>query len=307
MATLKGQNLRIIQLNEGLTQATCYAQSTNCTVTLTTNTESGVTKDDVGNASMPIKTTNSWSVQVESLYVLDTAAILKAIKERTRLNVCWDETTGTKNSQMTGKNFGRSGFAYITDATFTWNDREMSVKSVQLTGDGALLPVIGDVTPATLPPTTFTKGQFVRLFLATATNGPAASVIGAAKNMSLHVSVAVEEASTKDTEGEWAIQEPGELSYDISSSALVRSGERISSNVQAVDMGAMETMWAAEGQNIYKFAIANVSGANNRTIGTHIVDGDVLITSMTINAQVSQNATYDVTLTGYGEYTVPPT
>ena len=44
MATLKGQNLRI------LIGDSCVAMATNCTITLTGNTDDASTKDDTGMA-----------------------------------------------------------------------------------------------------------------------------------------------------------------------------------------------------------------------------------------------------------------
>jgi len=53
-----------------------------------------------------------------------------------------------------------------------------------------------------------------------------------------------------------------------------------------------------------KFQIANASGDNQRTKGSVIVSGLVIISSLNISAAVKQNATYDASLTGYGPYTV---
>jgi hypothetical protein len=53
-----------------------------------------------------------------------------------------------------------------------------------------------------------------------------------------------------------------------------------------------------------KFQIANVSGANQRTKGSVLMSGSVIVSSLSINAANRQNATYDATLTGYGDYTV---
>ena len=52
------------------------------------------------------------------------------------------------------------------------------------------------------------------------------------------------------------------------------------------------------------FKIANTSGANNRTAGSVIVSGKALLSSLTINGPVKQNADYTAQLNGYGEYTV---
>jgi hypothetical protein len=53
-----------------------------------------------------------------------------------------------------------------------------------------------------------------------------------------------------------------------------------------------------------KFQIANVSGDNQRTKGSVIVSGSVIISQLTMNGQNRANADYTATLNGYGEYTV---
>ena len=51
MATLKGQNFRILQ--QVGDEFKCIGMATNCTVTLNGNTEDASTKDDVSNAAKP--------------------------------------------------------------------------------------------------------------------------------------------------------------------------------------------------------------------------------------------------------------
>jgi hypothetical protein len=127
-------------------------------------------------------------------------------------------------------------------------------------------------------------------------------VIAAAKQLSLHVSLTLEDASTKDTTGDWVIQEPTGLSFDISTTALMRSGETIASAVDAQALSDLEDIY--EDATPVKFQIANVSGDNQRTKGSVIVSGSVIITQLTLNAQNRANADYTATLNGYGDYTV---
>ena len=148
----------------------------------------------------------------------------------------------------------------------------------------------------------YTKGQFVRLFLGSDNTAVPAKIVAAAKSLSLHVSMSLEDATTKDTTGDWQVQEPTALSYDISSNALVRSGDTITSAVQGQDFASIEEIY--ESSTPVRFQIANTSGANNRTKGTIICSGSVVITQLTLNAPNRQNATYDTQLSGYGVYTV---
>lgn len=301
MATLKGQNIRVL-LQEG-TKFKVVGKSTNATITLTGNSDSAETKDDVGLASKPEITSKSWSVQVESLDVTDTAAVLNAIKNLTPFTLIWDETATADNQTAQAADYSRKGQAYLNDVTFQWDDRTNSTKQLQFTGSGALEKVstAPEMEIVTVDGA-YTKGQFVRLFLGSDNTATPAKIVAAAKSLSLHVSMTLEDATTKDTEGDWQVQEPTALSYDISSNALVKSGDTITSAVQGQDFASIEDIY--EAGTPVRFQIANVSGANNRTKGAIICSGSVVVTQLTLNAPNRQNATFDTKLTGYGIYTV---
>ena len=301
MVTRKGQNIRIL-LQDG-TKFKVVGKSTNCTVTLTGNTDDASTKDDVALASKPEMTSKSWSVQVESLDVTDTAAVLNAIKNLTPFTLIWDETVTADNQTAQAATYARRGQAYLNDVTFQWDDRTNSTKQLQFTGSGALAKVstAPEMEIVTVDGA-YTKGQFVRLFLGSDNSAVPAKIVAAAKSLSLHVSMTLEDATTKDTEGDWQVQEPTALSYDISSNALVRSGDNITSSVQGQDFASVEDIY--EAGTPVRFQIANTSGANNRTKGAIICSGSVVVTQLTLNAPNRQNATYDTQLTGYGIYTV---
>ena len=303
MATLKGQNFRILTYDSTAEKFKVVGMATNCTVTLTNNTEDASHKDIVGMAAAPSMVSQGWSVSVESLSVADVGAMLTAIKSLTPFTLLWDETSTSDNqTPVTSTAFARKGTAYLNDATFNFNDRENATKSLQFTGTSALeslatTPTIESVTAGSL-----TKGQFVRLFLSSDNTTAPAKVIAAAKSLSLHVSMTLEDATTKDTDGSWQIQEPTALSYDISTSALVRSNDTITSSVAAQDLASIESIY--EAGTPVKWQIANVSGANQRTKGSVIASGSVLLTQLTLNGPNRQNADYTAQLTGYGAYTV---
>ena len=299
---LKGQNFRILTFDSTASKFKCVGMATNCTVTLTNNTESSETKDDVGMAAKPTMTSQGWSVSVESLDVSDAAAMLTAIKSLTPFTLMWDETSTTDNQTGEQATFARKGSAYLNDATFNFNDRENATKSLQFTGSGALETISSTPTYEAVSASAYTKGQFVRLFLSSDNTTAPAKVIAAAKSLSLHVSMTLEDATTKDTTGNWQIQEPTGLSYDISTSALVRGNDTITSAVAAQDLASIEEIY--EAGTPVKWKICNVSGANQRTAGAVIASGSVLLTQLTLNGPNRQNATYDAQLTGYGAYTV---
>lgn len=300
MATLKGQNFRILQ--QVGDEFKCIGMATNCTVTLNGNTEDASTKDDVSNAAKPTVISKSWQVSVESMEVADAAAILTAIKSLQPFTLVWDETSTTDNQAPTAAAFARKGQAYLSDVSFSFNDRENSTKSLQFTGSGALEALTEAPTYTAIAPSTYTKGQYVRLFLGSDNSATPAKVIASAKSLSLHVSMSMEDATTKDTTGDWQVQEPVGLSYDISTSALMRSGDTVTSTVQGQSLADVMSIY--EASEPVKWQIAAVSGANNRDKGAVIASGSVVITSLTLNGPNRQNATYDAQLNGYGIYTV---
>lgn len=277
--------------------------ASNATINLTANTDDASTKDDVGGAQKPTVTSKSWQVSVESFSMVDLAALLTAIKSYTKFTLLWDEVSTTDNQTPEEAGFARTGSAYLTDFTVSFNDRENSTKSIQFTGVGQLAKIT--TTPAfeaITPSSTYTKGQFVRLFIGSDNTTTPAAVLASAKTLSWHCSVQLEDATTKDTTGDWQVQEPTGISFDISTNALVRSGDTITSSVDGQTLADLMDIY--EASSPVKFQIANVSGDNNRTKGSVIVSGSVVISSLNITAGNRQTATYDCSLSGYGDYTV---
>ena len=302
MATLKGQNFRICVYDSAATKYKVIGMATNCTVTLTNNTDDASHKDVVGAAAMPTTISKSWQVSCDSLNVADAAAMLTAIKSMQPMTLMWDETATSDNQTRAKATFARKGSAYLNDVTFNFNDRENSTKQLQFTGSGPLQTVAASEATEVISIGSYTKGQFVRLFLGSDNTAAPSTVIAAAKTLSLHVSLTLESSVTKDTAGDYDIQEPTALSYDISTGALVRSGETITSQVGAKSLTDLETIY--EAGTPVKFKIANVSGDNNRTASSTIISGSVVLTQLQVNGPNRANADYSATLNGYGDYTV---
>ena len=299
---LKGQNFRILVYDTTATKFKCIGMATSCTVNLTANTEESSTKDDVGGSAKPEVTSNAWSVSVESLNVVDAGAMLTAIKSMTPFTLMWDETSTTDNQSIEEASYARKGQAYLNDLTLNFNDRENSAKSLQFTGTSALEKLTTTPSTETIAAGSYTKGQFVRLFLSSDNTAAPSSVIAAAKSLSIHCSLTLEDASTKDTSGEWTIQEPTALSYDISTGALVHSGETITSSVGAKGFADLESIY--ESGTPVKWKIANVGGDNNRTASSTICSGSVVLQTLTVNGPNRANADYTAQLVGYGDYQV---
>ena len=302
MPTLKGQNFRICVFDFTAEKYKVIGMATGCTVTLTNNTDDASHKDIVGAAAMPTTISKSWSVSCDSLNVADAAAMLTAIKSMQPMTLMWDETATSDNQTRAKATFARKGSAYLNDVTFQFDDRTNSQKSLQFQGSGPLQTVAASEATEVIPIGSYTKGQFVRLFLSSDNTAAPSSVIAAAKSLSIHCSITLEDASTKDTSGEWTIQEPTALSYDISTGALVRSGETITSQVGAKSLADLETIY--QNGTPVKWKIANVGGDNNRTASSTIVSGSVILTQLAINGPNRQNADYTATLNGYGDYQV---
>ena len=299
---LKGQNFRIMLFDSTAEKFKVVGMATSCTVTLTSNTDESSTKDDVGMASKPTVTSKTWSVQVESLNVSDAAAMLTAIKSLTPFTLLWDETSTTDNQTAEGATYARTGQAYLNDVTFSYNDRENSTKSLQFTGTSPIEDLDDAPDVVAVSAGSYTKGQFVRLFLSADNTAAPVAVIASAKQLSLHVSMTLESATTKDTEGDWDIQEPTALNYDITTSALLKGNDTITSAVGAKTVADLESIF--EASNPVKWLIANVSGDNQRTKGSVIASGSVIIASLTLNGPNRANADYTANLTGYGAYNV---
>ena len=302
MGTLKGQNFRICIFDSTAEKYKVIGMATGCTVTLTNNTDDGSHKDIVGAAAMPTVTSKSWQVSCESLNVADAAAMLTAIKSMQPMTLMWDETATSDNQTRAKATFARKGSAYLNDVTFNFNDRENSTKSLQFQGSGPLQTVAASEATQIISLGSYTKGQYVRLFLSSDNTAAPSTVIAAAKSLSLHVSLTLEDATTKDTAGDWQIQEPTALSYDISTGALVRSGETITSQVGGKTLADLESIH--EAGTPVKWKISNVGGDNNRTASSTIVSGSVILTQLTLNGPNRQNADYTAQLQGYGEYVV---
>jgi len=302
MATLKGQNFRVLVLNALTSKYHVIGMSTNCTVTLNTNVDDGGTKDDTGMAAKPTVVSKSWQVQVDSLNVADVGQLLTAMKSQAPFFLIWDEVSVTDN--QTPINEGEAqygGKAFLTDVTFNFNNRENSAASLQFVGAAELIDN-AQVDTEIVAAGSYTKGQFVRLFLSSDNTATPAAVVAAARQLSLHVSLTVEDSSTKDTPGDWVANESTALNYDISTTALMRSNDTITSLVGGKSLSDLESIYL--NATPVKWQIANVSGDNNRTKGSVICSGSCIVQTLTLNGPNRNNATYTASLAGFGPYTV---
>lgn len=299
----QGQNFRLLQQDPVTGKYRCFGMSTNASINQSSNTDDGTTKDVLGMASMPTVTSKSAQISVETLTITNAVELLKAIASGVPFTLIWDEVSTVNNQTPVGAAFARTVKAFLNDVTLNLNDRENTATSLQFASASPIAKITSTPTYEMVTPGTFIKGQFVRLFLSKNNTDTPANVVLAPKSLSLHVSLSLEDATTKDTEGDWQVQEPTGLSYDISINALIKSGETITSSVPAVSLTDLQDIY--EASEPVKWEIAHTSGANNRTKGEVICAGSAVLTSLNISAQNRTVCTYDATFNGYGPYETP--
>lgn len=132
MSKIKGQNFRILQNSAAIPDAT------NCSITLTGNTEDTSTKDTTGMYSESTVVSKSWSAQVDTYQseVSQLQAVITTFNAAEPVTVGWDQTAGEKNRVAQNAPFSRTGEALLNDFTMTFNDRETVALSLQFQGTG---------------------------------------------------------------------------------------------------------------------------------------------------------------------------
>lgn len=299
----QGQNFRLLQQDPVTGKYRCFGMSTNASINQSSNTDDATTKDVLGMASMPTVTSKSAQISVETLTITNAVELLKAIASGVPFTLIWDEVSTVNNQTPVGAAFARTVKAFLNDVTLNLNDRENTATSLQFASASPIAKITSTPTYEMVTPGTFIKGQFVRLFLSKNNTDTPANVVLAPKSLSLHVSLSLEDATTKDTEWDWQVQEPTGLSYDISINALIKSGETITSSVPAVSLTDLQDIY--EASEPVKWEIAHTSGANNRTKGEVICAGSAVLTALNISAQNRTVCKYDATFNGYGPYETP--
>lgn len=140
MATIKGQNLRV------LVGTKCIAQATSCTFHIAAQVEESSTKDDAGDFAHNEITGLSWDASTDSLVTLTdngtngeiTTDLLSLIINKTVVTLVFDQTSGTNNRIAQNSAIKRSGQAYLSDFSLTAPNRQNSTVTCQFTGTGPL-------------------------------------------------------------------------------------------------------------------------------------------------------------------------
>ena len=140
MATIKGQNLRV------MVGGKCIAMATSCTFHVSAQLEDSSTKDSVGDFQEQEVTGLSWDAQTESLVTLEDNGtngelpqdILSLMINKTKVTLTFDQTAGANNRIGQNSAIKKTGQAYISDVSISAQNRQNSTCSVQFTGTGAL-------------------------------------------------------------------------------------------------------------------------------------------------------------------------
>ena len=140
MATVKGQNLRV------MVGGKCIAMATSCQFHISAQTESSSCKDDVDLFERNEVTGLSWDASTDSLVTLTDngtngeipSDLMSLIINRTLVTLTFDVTNGTNNRTGTNSVIKRSGSAYLTDLSVSAPNRQNSTITCQFSGSGAL-------------------------------------------------------------------------------------------------------------------------------------------------------------------------
>ena len=140
MATIKGQNLRV------MVGGKCIAMATSCTFHISAQVESASTKDDANDFEVNEVTGLSWDASTDSLVTLEDNGtngelptdLLSLIINKTLVTLTFDTTAGTNNRTGQNSAIKKSGSAYLTDFSVTAQNRQNSTVSCQFSGSGPL-------------------------------------------------------------------------------------------------------------------------------------------------------------------------
>ena len=140
MATIKGQNLRV------MVGGKCIAMATNCTLHVSAALSDSSTKDDADDWAANEVTGLSWDAQTDSLVTLTdngssgelAVDLLGLIINKTLVTLTFDQTAGTNNRTGQNSSIKKSGQAYLTDFSISAPNRQNSTLTCQFTGSGPL-------------------------------------------------------------------------------------------------------------------------------------------------------------------------
>ena len=146
MATIKGQNLRILLTDEDETTpvARCVAASTNCQVHLALQIEEDTTKDDDDAWIHKVPVGINWDASVDALVVIDdeeTAATVNDLQVGRVYTLTFTQTAGASgqhNRDAIDSAIQLTGPAILNDLQINSQNQDEAVYTAQFQGCGEL-------------------------------------------------------------------------------------------------------------------------------------------------------------------------
>ena len=140
MATIKGQNLRV------MVGGKCIAMATSAQFHISAELQDASSKDSVGDWQEQEVTGLSWDAQTDSLVTLEDNGtngelpqdLLSLIINKTKVTLTFDQTAGANNRVGQNSVIKKTGEAYVSDVQITAQNRQNSTMTVQFQGTGAL-------------------------------------------------------------------------------------------------------------------------------------------------------------------------
>ena len=162
MATIKGQNLRIL-LGEESTSLKCIGAATQCQVHVQMQVEEDTTKDTEDDFVINEPVGLLWDVTTESIvtdieYVSAIGADELVVGQIYTL--LFSRTIGEQNRQQAAATINMIGQAVLSDLQFNTPNQDVSTATAKFTGIGELKHYIGVETPFELP---VTQGQLLAM------------------------------------------------------------------------------------------------------------------------------------------------
>lgn len=146
------------------------------------------------------------------------------------------------------------------------------------------------------------KGQNLRVLLGD--DDEHLACVAAATNCLVHLSLEMQENTTKDTDDDWIPMEPAGINWDVSVDALVLlDDEETGITVNSLQIG-----------RVYRLRFAQTAGATgeqNRDAIANVLQltGNAILSDLQLTAQNQDESQYTAKFTGHGDLTqyTPPT
>ena len=141
MATIKGQNLRILlHQPASLASPACIAAATSCTAHIALQLQDDSNKDDDNDWVQQEPVGVNWEVDVEALVVNDGEGgyTVDQLIVGNEYDVQFSRTLGTMNRTTTSSSVNMTGTAILSDLTINAQAGNIATYTAKFTGNGGL-------------------------------------------------------------------------------------------------------------------------------------------------------------------------